>query len=154
MINLYRFFLILVLVFITSISEKCLADMSESHEKLPVIINRGYKIVGEENLQALLGGENRKSSSIGELNREEAGKMRTPNTKQGTRVVPVEEKTNIDYGKIGDLVSLIRSKLCSVNQEGSYEVWLQVEGGASGVFVSASAQTGIKAIINCSAEHK
>lgn len=116
-------------------------DTGESQEKLPVIINKGYKIVGENNIQALLEHEDRKPSPMGRLS-------------LGAAILE-KEKVDIDYGKISKLVSSIRDKLCSVNQEGSYEVWLQVEGGASlGVFVSASAQTGIKAIINCSAEHK
>jgi len=158
MSNVCRFCSTLVLIVMFSVSGKCLTDqmqeVRESEEKLPVIINRGYKIVDENNIQALLEDEDRKFSSIEKSNLSAAKEMITRNSKQNKRLVPVEEKADIDYGKISKLVSSIRNELCSVNQGGSYEVWLQVEGGASGIFVSASAQTGIKAIINCSTEHK
>ncbi len=139
MTNVSRFYSILVLIVMFSTSEKCLTeqiqDVKESEEKLPVIINRGYKVLDGKSVQ-----EFAYDNAISNLKKD--------------RLVPIEEKADIDYGKISKLVSSIRSKLCSINQDGSYEVWLQVEGGASGVFVSASAQTGIKATINCSTEHK
>ena len=152
MINLYRLFSILILIFVLSVSGKCLMDASESQEKLPIIINKGYRIVDGNNVQELFERKDGKSSPIGKSNFDAVEKMITQNSKQNMSLVPVEEKADIDYGKISKLVSSIRNELCSVNQAGSYEVWLQVEGGASGVFVSASAQTGIKAIINCSVE--
>lgn len=63
-----------------------------------------------------------------------------------------QERLEIDYikyEKIKEFIIKFKQQLCSVNKNGAYEIWLQTEIGAGGVFVNATAQTGIKAIINC-----
>jgi hypothetical protein len=164
---LHKLFFILFLCNLLIAPGKCLIDakqeMDESQENLPVIVNRGYKIINGKTAQILLRKEDSAqlySNGINSLSKEPisglmAKEKGAHNSQEEVKLaIPVEEKVLISFEKISSLVNTIKSKLCSVNKEGSYEVWLQVEGGASGIFVSASAQTGIKAIIDCGAKHK
>ena len=136
---------VLLPIFIFSMPGKSLADQKPEEaafqEKMPVIINKGYVLLEKNEAAKLLAQSDHKENISGFVANDKV-------------LVLLAEKDEIDYGKISRLVLKIRHELCSVNQEGGYEVWLQVEGGLSGVFVSASAQTGIKAIINCSSDEK
>lgn len=59
----------------------------------------------------------------------------------------------IPYEEISKFVQTVREKLCKINPHGSYEIWLSF-GGTLGIFVSAKAETGMKAIIQCeTSEH-
>ncbi|MBX9787106.1 MAG: hypothetical protein K2Y08_07195 [Alphaproteobacteria bacterium] len=136
---------VLLPIFVLSMPGKSLANQKPEEvalqEKMPVIINKGYVLLEKNEAAKLLSQSGLKENNLGVVANDKVA-------------VSLAEKDEIDYGKISRLVSKIRHELCAVNQEGGYEVWLQVEGGLSGVFVSASAQTGIKAIINCSPDGK
>ena len=144
--KLCKLMFILCLFSVFGETGKCSADKNKENpenleEKMPVIIDRGYKIIGGKNSQTLDLHKNLDPQVLGELI-----------AREGLSVHPNQEKIEIYYSEIGKLVETIKKELCSVNKGGSYEVWLQIEGGISGVlnvFVSASTQTGIKAIINC-----
>lgn len=58
------------------------------------------------------------------------------------------EIKNVPVNDIKQKIQSINDTLCSVNKNGSYEVWLSTDvGGSFGI--SASVKSGIKAIINC-----
>ncbi|MBX9976913.1 MAG: hypothetical protein K2X98_01520 [Alphaproteobacteria bacterium] len=151
-----NFFIILLLSslnFSVQSNEPKTHKKNESQEKMPVLITKGYRILSKKNTSSPNRDDNADLSfNPSGMNPKEM--MSSPqhtkhNQENDALLVPENEEDSIDYKKISVLVTTIKKNLCAVNHEGSYEVWLQIEGGASGVFVSASAQTGIKAIINC-----
>jgi hypothetical protein len=141
MYNLIILFVLAVLLKSNLVSAEVLSS-NKSSDKLPVLIDKGKLILEQgkdisknlllDNKIKLMLSEDFKGSTHGPILAES-----------------VLEKAFVDYDQIGTLISNVTEKLCKINKNGSYEVWLQFEGSGSGIFISASAQTGIKAIINC-----
>lgn len=116
------------------------------HSGLPVEVivpNKGVEIIGD-------------SSISFERSQSKFGKKDYLQKEQPEFFLKKDEKTNgfvsnenkIQYKKIEQLVMEIRNRLCNVNPHGSYEVWLSFRGSA-GILVSATAETGMKAVIKC-----
>ena len=136
-----------ILFFITINTNSSIAnqDVRTEAPTIPVMINKGYKVITKtpENLST--------KNSFKPHSQPQAlfpyGEFPSDNT-IGKSVIPQNEEHNIAYNSIGEKIKSVRKYLCEVNENGSFEVWFEftVSGG---VFVSASGQSGLKAIINC-----
>lgn len=137
---MYKLFSILMIFSGFGVMKDCLSGQKQAEvtkqEKMPIIMHRGYNLLDKSEAGKLL---NQWNGINGDSLKDKIA-------------ISVPDKDKIDYEVISELVSSIRNRLCLVNPGGSYEVWIQVEGGASWVVVSGSVQTGIKAIINCAAK--
>lgn len=69
-------------------------------------------------------------------------------TELSKNCLPQNIKADFDYEELGNKIKEIRTELCKVNKGGSYKIWLALTGSA-GIMISASAETGFKAIIHC-----
>lgn len=124
-------------------------DVRTEAPTIPVMINKGYKVITKtpENLSTKTNPKN----SFKLYSQPQAlfpyGEYPSDNT-IGKFLIPQNEEHNIAYTSIGEKIKSVRKYLCEVNENGSFEVWFEftVSGG---VFVSASGQSGLKAIINC-----
>ena len=117
-------------------SHECWAinQQTSKEDKLPVLTEKGYKIIKNQSKENILSESIIKSNSYSIKDK----------TLEAVNIIE-----DISMKEISSLVTKIRGNLCPQNPTGSYEVWLQIAAGTSTVIINASGETGIKAIINC-----
>ena len=115
------------------------AKASNAKETFPVLIERGYSAKAREILRPY-----EPLSKEQALMLQKDLDMLTEESKN--RII--DKVVDIPYDVVAEQIEIIKDKLCKVNKNGSFELWLSFTAEA-GVVVVAGAHTGFKATINC-----